>query len=64
MYKLEEEIDAKWIRVSKVMEMLDVGKTRVYALLKNKDIFGKKIGRSTRISYQSVIEYINNCPTY
>ena len=46
--------------VDDICEMLGVGKSKAYRLLKEEQIHGFRIGRLWKISKQSVIDYVKS----
>ena len=48
------------VTVKQLAEMLDIGKSLAYKLIKQNTIQSKKIGRQYKIPKNNVINYLNN----
>jgi excisionase family DNA binding protein len=52
------------LSVSEAQEILKIGKTKIYALLKAGAIPGKKLGRKTIILRADLNSYVESLPVY
>lgn len=46
------------VTASQLQEMLNIGRTYAYKLLKNQEIYNKKVGKEYKIPKIGVIEYV------
>jgi len=54
-------MDSRLLTVDEVVDVLKIGRTKVYDLIKSNTIRSVKIGRSRRIPQSALKEFIETC---